>query len=133
MLWVTLLIKYSSTNPPRPKAPGTRLGRAIAASIAQPLCDRNYSNLVWCSLHKHAALWPHSSRKKSHGHCTCKRRSGISLRYSYTCTRTVHIWYVVVSDHAHFAASILYLTRPSPKRRCHSRTCTFFCHSRWRT
>ena len=22
------------------------------------------------------------------------------------------IWYVVVSDHAHFAASILYLTRP---------------------
>ena len=24
----------------------------------------------------------------------------------------VHIWYVVVSDHAHFAASILYLTRP---------------------
>ena len=34
-----------------------------------------------------------------------------------THTRTherthVHIWYVVVSYHAHFAASILYLTRP---------------------
>ena len=45
------------------KALGTRLGRAIAASIAQPLCDRNYSKLVWCSLHKHVALWPHSSQK----------------------------------------------------------------------
>ena len=51
------------------------------------------------------------TKKKSHGHCTCTRRSWISLRYSYTCTRT-RIWYVVVSDHAHFAASLLYLTRP---------------------
>ena len=36
---------------------------------------------------------------------------------THTHARThVHIWYVVVSDHAHFAASILHLTRPYKER-----------------
>ena len=47
---------------------------------------------------------------KSHGHCTCTRRSWISQRYS--CTHVHIIWYEVVSDHAHFAASILYQQDP---------------------
>ena len=45
---------------------------------------------------------------KSHGHCTCTRRSWISQRYS--CTHVHIIWYEVGSDHAHFAAST---TRPN--------------------
>ena len=89
------------------------MGRgAIAASIAKPLCDRNYSKLVWCSLHKRVALWP---RKNPMAIVRVHAEVG-SRCATHTHARThVHIWYVVVSYHAHFAASILYLTRPISK------------------